>query len=70
LPEAFKDIGSLLLDGKRDIGWFEARSHQSTSETKIAGGKRMDKSRSAHFVKFGNYFENRKNSGKTVVLLR
>ena len=51
----FKDVGNLLLDGIVDIGWFEARSNQSTSRTKIVDRHVPDKRENAHFVNCRNY---------------
>ncbi len=42
------------------VGGYEP--HQSTSDTKIGGAAQLYKSRTAHFVEFGNYFSSRKNS--------
>ena len=38
------------------------RPHQSTSNTKIKDSSLLDKSRTARFVKYGNYISSRKNS--------
>jgi len=58
----FLGYGNLLLDGKVDIGWFEAFSYQSTSHTKIAGGLMPDKRETAQFVHCGKYWRSSKNS--------
>jgi hypothetical protein len=55
LLSAFKDIEVFYWTVNGTFGWFEPRSYQSTSLTKIAGGKGMNKRGTAHFEKYGNY---------------
>jgi hypothetical protein len=44
--------------------------YQSTSDTKISGKCLLDNSRTAHFIKCGNYFPVRINSKSQIVVLR
>jgi hypothetical protein len=44
--------------------------YQSTSDTKVSGKCLLDNSRTAHFIKCGNYFPDRINSKNQIVVLR